>query len=186
MLLAGTGHALYARPAEKLQVVKLTYGPNRIGLPGLNVLCWAILSRRENFNAHGFDIFSLQMKDAGKGPNPTDWMAVTFFNDKEEQLVLTVGGGADCLLHDFRLLKSQSGKTLQLVLADREFNISYVDKDTVVFSFYELKKNTEGLVGRPLFYFQRVRTQTAREKYCDVGEAFKVELGIGNYMVRPQ
>jgi hypothetical protein len=186
IILAGTCHSLCARPVEKLQVVKLTNGPNRIGLPGLNVLCWAVLSHRENFNAHGFDIFSLQMKEAGQGPNPNDWMAVTFFDDNKEQFVLTVGGGADCLLHDFRLLRDHGGKIIQLILADRELTGSYVDKETVTFSFYELKKNIEGLVGYPLFYFQRVRVQTAREKYCDVGEAFKVELGLSNYMVRRQ
>ncbi len=146
----------------------------------------AVLSHRENFNAHGFDIFSIYIKDLVEGENVAEWSSVTFFDGEKERFVLTVGGGADCLLHDFRLVTPPAGKSLRLVLADRELGGSFADEDKVTFSFFELRKNARGEVGRPLYYFERVRVETAKKKYCDVGEAFKVELGLNNYMARPQ
>jgi len=154
------------------QVLKLANGATMIDLNGVKLQ--AMLAHRENYNAHSFDIFSLMVKDVVLDGQAATWQAVTFFDGDKERYQLTSGGGADCLLHDFRLLKL--GKSLTIVQADRELTGSYADKDKVVFSFYELRKNTQYDVGRPLYYFVRTKTQPAKQTYCDVGDAFSAEL----------
>jgi len=165
--------AVHAEPAMG-QVVKLANGATMIDINGLKLQ--AMLAHRENYNAHSFDIFSLMAKDVVFTGQAATWQAVTFFDGDKEHYQLTSSGGADCLLHDFRLLKR--GKSLTIVQADRELGDSYADKAKVTFSFYELRKNAQYDVGRPLYYFERVRTQTATQSYCDAGEAFSAELKL--------
>jgi len=175
MVLALTLSAMtiHAEPAMG-RVVKLVNGSTMMNLNGLKLQ--AMLAHRENYNAHSFDILSLMIKDAVIAGGAATWQAVTFFDGDKERYQLTSGGGADCLLHDFRLLKQ--GKSLIIVQADRELGDSFADKAKVTFSFYELRKNAQHDVGRPLFYFERTRTQEARQTYCDVGDAFSVELKL--------
>ena len=156
------------------QVVKLANGVTPMELDGLKLQ--ATLTHRENYNAHSFDIFSLAIKDAVMKGSAPSWQAVTFFDGDEEHYELRSGGGADCLLHDFRLLRL--GKTLTLVLADREPGDSFADQARVTFSFYELRKNAQNAVGRPLYYFERTATQPATQSYCDVSDAFSAELKL--------
>jgi hypothetical protein len=49
----------------------------------------------------------------------------------------------------------------------------------VRFEFYELRTNAEHVPATPRWYFQRVRGERTRERYCDVNDAFARELGIG-------
>lgn len=51
----------------------------------------------------------------------------------------------------------------------------------MTFTFYELRHNKSGEIGRPLFFFEQVSTLTTERNYCDVEEAFKVELGLKDY-----
>lgn len=70
------------------------------------------------------------------------------------------------------------------MVADREMGESYASTAPVIFRFYELKKNAENLPGWPLYYFDLKRSQRAQRRYCDVGDAFSRELGLGQYMER--
>jgi len=85
------------------------------------------------------------------------------------------------MLHDFRVLKSKGRKGAMLVIADRALGESYADKTSVTFKFYELIANQERLPGRPLYFFELKMTESARQIYCDVGEAFSKELQLGPY-----
>ncbi len=39
----------------------------------------------------------------------------------------------------------------------------------------------EDEMGNPLYCFERIKTFKSGQKYCDVEEAFKMELGLGDY-----
>lgn len=174
--------ALPARAAEPPQVLKLSDGVTSFQLSGVGLPAMAVLAHRANFNAHSFDVFSLYIKDAAASGDAPAWQSVSIFDGDTERLNLTVSGGADCLLHDFRLVSS--ARPLQLVVAERELGQSYANAHTVTFSFYTLRKNSQAFIGRPLYYFERTGTQRAARSYCDVGDAFKNELGMERYGAR--
>ncbi|MEI6415360.1 MAG: hypothetical protein WCP34_14020, partial [Pseudomonadota bacterium] len=113
------------------RVVKLSNGVTLLSLLGQKSNGMAMMAHRENFNAHGFDLFSLYLKGSAHSGDASDWHAVTFFDGEKEKWVLTTGGGADCLLHDFRLISGANGKYLRLVVADRDMGESYVDENRV-------------------------------------------------------
>jgi len=165
----------------KGKVVPLAYGITRIDMTGQNAEGMAVLANRENFNAHGFDVLTLYVRTLPPWGGAKIWSLVSVFDGEKEKLVTTVSGGADCLLHDFRLVAQSGGRPIALVVADRELGASYADPANVTFSFYELRNNRDGEVGRPVYYFERTSQVKARRPYCDVGEAFWGELGLANW-----
>lgn len=158
--------------------------------PGLNNLDRAfgghpvsvVIGHRENFNAHSFDVvtFYLWDRDAAKGLD-----IVGVWDKDKEALSLDVSGGADCLLHDFRLLWPKKGGGPLLVVADRPLLTTYIDNAPVTFRFYTLKQNTAGAPG-PAYWFDLAETQTSEAVYCDVGIALSRELGLGDYRTTPR
>lgn len=128
-----------------------------------------VIGKRENFNAHSFDLASLYITVNGQ------WEAVTVFDADKERDQLTSSGGADCVLHDFRLSQKSPQKPFRLIVADREFGNSFVDVQPVVFRIYSLTNNADNMPGRPTWYFELRATRTSRKSYCDVGEAFDQE-----------
>jgi hypothetical protein len=169
VLLAGIscGHAWAADSAA----IALHYGSNPIHFGDGDAAGTALLAHRENFNAHGFDVLTLYQKD---------WQLISVFDDDKEVLLLTAGGGADCVLHDFRLVRDQGGG-VRLIVAERDFGNGYADAATVRFKFYALRRNDDGDIGYPSAYFKLIERSVAKKTYCDVGEAFKTELNIGPY-----
>ena len=166
-------------------VKPLVYGVTQLDLTGRGLPGMAVLAKRDNFNAHGFDVLTLYVKVSLETGDPTIWRLVPVFEKDSEQLTQHASGGADCLLHDFRLFTAPGERVLQLVVADREMGDSYANTEGVNFKFYELKQNTEGVPGRPLYYFEFSHSLIAKQKYCDVGVALKDELGFGQYLVQP-
>jgi hypothetical protein len=157
-------------------VFKLAYGINRFeafegGAGGI-----VILSRRANGNAHGFDVASFYVDT----PSEEDRFSILpIFEHDQEKHEITVGGGADCLLHDFRLVRADSG--VRLIVATREFGDSYVDERPVTFDRYALKHNRSNEVGRPTYFFEWVASSVSTKRYCDVGDALKQELELEDY-----
>jgi hypothetical protein len=166
--------------AGEPSTIPLHYGVNQFPFDG-GAEGMAVLAHRENFNAHGFDVLTLYLKPKGKKADVGDWQFLSLFDGEKEALTLTAGGGADCMLHDFRLLQSAGPVGVQLIVAEREPGSSYVDSAPVHFKFYTLRQNSSAEPGRPLAYFQLARTTKAKASYCDVGEAFVKELGIQPY-----
>src|SRR5260370_10887204 len=74
-------------------VVKLHYGVNRVDFNNDGVEDLVILARRENFNAHGFDVVTFYSNE------PRDQQGhlgiVSIFDKDKEELTLDVSGGAD-------------------------------------------------------------------------------------------
>jgi hypothetical protein len=174
--LAGRAGLSVAFEQKNDAAISIRNGINRFVLDGNEFL--AFRAWRENFNAHGFDVVTLYVRDGDQ------WNLVPLFGsveDKEdtEHDLLTVSGGADCVLHDFRLLNGTATQPARIILADREITKSYADADTVHFTYYELAKNDAGNFGRPALYFKKLKASVAKEKYCDVNDAFNKELHLG-------
>jgi hypothetical protein len=167
---------------QRSTVIPLSFGITRMdliggGQPGMAVLGW-----RENFNAHGFDVLTLYVRVSSWKGSPSTWQIVPLFNKDKEQTLLTVSGGGDCVLHDFRLIAARRPASVQLIVANREFGENYASVAEVTFDFYALRKNAQGVPGRPLYYYELTRSLKAKHTYCDVGRAFRYELGLGPYM----
>jgi hypothetical protein len=170
---AGASHA-----QGKVRVVHVGYGINQIQLTADGLRGMLIRARRDNGNAHGFDTLSIYALASSKENPEANLLAVPAWGtDGKERMELTVGDGADCKLNDFRFVE-EPGKDLQLIAAEREFGSSFADDELVTFTYFRLRRNENAEIGRPLYYFESVKTSKSTKKYCDVGDAFKRELGI--------
>lgn len=174
----------YAAPLDTYTVVKLSYGTNRVDFNNDGKEDLVVLARRENFNAHGFDVVSFYSEQPKDGNKPKILGIISIFDKDKEKSILEVSGGADCLLYDFRLLKPKNGNQTLLIFAARKLSEGYYEENTVTFSYYKLENNSSGDIGHPFTYFKLSEVQQAKAKYCDVNEAFRVELGLGSHMER--
>lgn len=162
--------------------VKLEFAANSVDFTGDGVADLVMLSHRENFNAHSFDVASFYVLVEAEDGHPRQWNIVPVMAKDKEKLEVIVSGGADCVLHDFRLLAGSRTTPAALILADRDMGNSYADRGTVTFTYYTLASNTEGDPGSPRYSFEQSRVTTSKGRYCDVGKAFQRELGIGAYI----
>src|SRR5262245_11255708 len=95
--------------------VKISNGLTRIDFTGDGREDLVLLSNQSNFNAHGVQIVTFYTYDQDVLlAIPVELAAVG--NRTREILV---SGGADCILHDFRLFAGQEPNTATLILADR-------------------------------------------------------------------
>jgi hypothetical protein len=179
LIVSLTAVAVTATAGAPETVFKLAYGVTRLEHMAGTADGTVVLSRRENGNAHGFDVVSFYVDAPSEGDEGDRLSILPIFKDDQEKLELTVGGGADCLLHDFRLVRGAEGT--YLLVATREFGDSYVDARPVTFDRYELEHNAAGEVGRPAYYFEWRAATASKLRYCDVGDAFKHELGLDAY-----
>jgi len=144
-------------------------GITQLDLLGNGTPSMMVVGRRENFNAHSFDVVSLYVRVDRR------WEIVPFFDAGKEQDQLTSSGGADCLLHDFRFFRRKPHAPLELVVADRDYGDSFVDVRPVTFRRYALTRNVDSTPGAPTWSFQWGSTRISVKSYCDVGEAFDNE-----------
>ena len=157
--------------AQAAAPVALENGLNRIDFTGDGRADLVVVAHRENFNAHGFDVASFHVEDGDT------LLQVPLFDGDDERQFATVSGGADCTLHDLRLLPGKPGEPMTLVVADRALGDSYADPNTVTFTWYALRTNDAGDIGVPRYRFARTRTTQADKPYCDVGDAFEATFG---------
>lgn len=180
LVALGGAHAVQADGLAGYKVVHLVNGPNKLRLQGHDVT--AVVASRENFNAHGFTLVTFYMHDKD-ADGKAAWSLLPVFEQRKgeehEEYGVTVSGGADCVLHDYRLLSAGDGHPAVLIVADREFGESYVDDAPVHFDYYELAHNEDDVPGHPEYYFAAKRSTTAHAKYCDVNDAFDKELHLG-------
>ena len=167
-----------ASPPPAGDVIRFGNGVTSVDILGDGSAGLVVTGTRQNFNAHDFDAVSFYVMAATHGDGKA-WNVVPAFNGSDEKLWLPVSGGADCLLHDLRLVRMAGVRYATLVVADRELGESFDDAAEVTFTFYDLTKNRDGEPGRPLYYFTKVRVSKASRAYCDVGEALAKEIGLG-------
>lgn len=175
-------------------VIPLHRGINSVNVGVDGQIATVVIGHRENFNAHSFNVVTFYLSPARTPPGSTDpWPELNIVGLFEtradggftESQFLTDGGGADCVVHDFRLLRSSSELPPVLVIASRPVTHSYADADPVTFSYYTLTRNIAEEPGRPEYWFKLVDSQMAAKQYCDVGDALNHELGLPDYRVPP-
>jgi hypothetical protein len=178
-LMAGHAGAI---DFSSYKVVRIVYGVNAVDFGPSATHGTVLLGWRENFNAHGFGVATFYLnapKGAVSGLQRDDMLGlVSVWDGQKEELTVRTSGGADCVLHDFRLLISNEHKPSLLVLADRKMGGTFVDEESVTFKTYTLKQNVEQMPGPPTYYFDLTEQRTAKRKYCDVEKAFRDELGF--------
>lgn len=166
-----------ASAGEREGSIRIAYGSAGIAGVSTEFGLRTTLLRRENFNAHGFDVLFVHSSDSPKGP-PAQGL-VPFFSEDGESAHLSTREGADCLLRDFRLKLTPDAEPV-VVIAERELGESYIAQRPIRFREFELRRNAEGIPGRPALYFEESRSWQSEHSYCDVGEALQRELGLGD------
>jgi hypothetical protein len=159
--------------------VSLRNGINRVDFTGDGVADVVVVGYRNNNNAHGFDVVTFYVHDPLFPAEPEHLSIVPIFDEAEERQFVTTSGGADCLLHDFRLFSGPMPDMATLIVANREFGDSFADAQPVTFTAYILKTNRQSK-WNPLHWFSKTSTTTSKVSYCDVGEAFLQEFGVGD------
>jgi len=190
---ATTGRGAQAQgtiPGERVAVLKLYNGLNAIDLLGDGHRGQVVVSRRENFNAHGFSTALFQLRASARPSDSTsavEWHVVPFFgpdHPADGSELFRTTEGTDCMLGDLRVFRRGRGRPVEIVIAHRAFGASYTDSAAVRFEFYVLRTNEEGTTGIPAYYFQHVRTVRASQRYCDVNDAFAREMAMGTEGLR--
>ena len=198
-ILSVTGLAV---AADNFSVVEIKDGVNYLDLNGDGKNDMVVRSWWENNNAHGYYqyTFHIHKSDeeikreradkqldyeghdkfaAWEARNPSnqvnEWLIVAFEHDggKLTDSFRTING-ADCVLEDIYLLKSEAGG-YEVVIAKRPFKESFYEKLKVTFYRYEFVRDDEGLVGYPPNRFVFKGKMTTRNSYCDANEAFERE-----------
>jgi hypothetical protein len=171
-----------------LEVITLKNGSNEIDINADGLKDQIFVAWRENFNDHGFDMFTFYLRFNKKImpdiiPND-EWYLVPFFNKEGVENSLTSFEEADCTSSDIRVLRPALPKKAPVIVivGIRDYEFPAVDeRASVRFLVYELKHNKENIAGFPPYYFQCVRTILGQKKYCDINDAFQEELGLGWY-----
>ena len=171
-----------ADPQTSPKMIRIENGENHVDFAGDGTPGLVVSGHRENYNAHSFDVVSFYVQsDAGTGAGK-QWLIVPITNSKskqwDEKFEVTIGGGADCLLHDFRLLARDDDKPATLLIAERTTG-DFVEREPITFSYYTLVHNTDRNFGSIPYVFDLSRVTTSKANYCDVDEAMKTELGPG-------
>jgi hypothetical protein len=165
--------------------IALHDGANDVDILGDGHPAQIFVAWRENYNAHGFSSVAFYLKATDPGSRrSTDatWLLLPFFGGPDDpeggRNVTSTVEGADCTLRDLRIVRRRR-RSVQVVIGTRALGQSFADTAPIEFTFYEIRRNSEGVPGWPGYYFQSTRTIRAGQEYCDVNEAFARELGLG-------
>jgi len=175
-----------ARDVEKMQLIEINNGPNAIDIEGDDSSGLVFQAHRENYNAHSFEHVTFYHRETS-AENPSInsdkpvWSVIPFFSGelKEKDSLETVQG-ADCRLRDWVVLRKRGEKRapLTVIVADRDFGKTYVDKRLVTFSVYRLVSNRDESPGFPALYFSQVDQFQSKQTYCDADVALRHALGL--------
>jgi hypothetical protein len=177
-VVASGFQALPATDLNSMAVVPLKNGPNQLDLDGDGRMDLVFVAWRDNANAHGFNYITFYRS----GPGTPAWNLVPFFS-KDDTSTFTsfeTYQGADCVFRDLRILRPRNkpASSVVIVVAERPFGETFISKEPVKFTVYRSALNADGIPGSPPFYFRAAEMITSKASYCDVGEAFRSELGI--------
>ncbi|MDV7341806.1 hypothetical protein RYZ26_19580 [Terasakiella sp. A23] len=160
----------------QMKAVSLNYGINSIDLDGDGKAEHVIKSWRENFNAHGYHAY-LYLEDRKSHQGQITSSITVLAPEKGlHRDMARSSEGADCTVTDYILIKKNDDQALELLKTSRPTTNGYGGKHIVTFEFYKLTRNDEGIPGDPHRYWQRYKTITSKQKYCDVHNAVKAEL----------
>ena len=169
------------------KLVRLRNGVNNVDLDGDGKKDVVMVGHRENYNAHSFDVTTVFIwTKALDAKGKAELQVVPWQHDAKGledsrspfPLELTTSGGADGLLHDFRLFIDPAKHSAALIVAEREFGESFADSRPVTFRYYRLARNQEQTPGEPTVYFATWKDFTSKKSYPGVTTAFQEELGL--------
>jgi hypothetical protein len=175
-----------AQGAERrFVVVQLYNGFNVVDLLGGGSRGQIVVSRRAHADGTGHSTALFQVRapaDAADSASAAEWQVLPFFGPDErvggDDLFRTVEASG-CASADLRVVRIGAGRPVQVVVARRALGATPAEPTVVRFDFYEVRKNEALAPATPRWFFQRVRGERSRERYCDVNDAFARELGIG-------
>ena len=175
----------HAAPFAGMQVVRLFDGPNHVDINGDGKLDLVLMAWLDNGNAHGHDLLYFYLSHTPTPPILRAWLLVPLTDSTTNNGSDYFGTSmrADCVLSDIRVLrpKGQVKAPVKLVTAEREFGETYADSMPVTFTVYRFVADTPNSPGSAPYYFQAFQTIRSHGKYCDVNDAFRDELGLGEY-----
>jgi hypothetical protein len=160
-------------------IVKIGNGITLVDFTGEGKPDLIMSGHRENYNAHSFEVVSFYIPVTENTSKTLKWNIIPILASGSEKWQLNVSGGADCVLHDFRLLAGHGKDSATLILADRDLGEDYASPAKVTFTYYSLMRDSSSSPGLPPYAFKQSRTVDAKAAYCDVEEAFNRELGLG-------
>jgi hypothetical protein len=170
---------------RRLVVVQLYNGFNVVDLLGDGHHGQIVVSRRAHADGTGYSTALFQVRalaNAADSTSAAEWQLLPFFGPDErvggDDLFRSVEAGG-CASVDLRVVRIGAGRPVQVVVARRAVGATATEPTAVRFDFYEVRGNVEHVPATPRWYFQRVRGERSRERYCDVNDAFARELGIG-------
>ena len=175
----------YVLPAQneqfrQMRIVRLTSGTNSVDLDGdgtsdLVVRAWVDIS-----NAHSYDMLTFYVHNPEDTVNGLNLIVFADSHSASRSDAFRTTRGADCALSDLRLLKPRAGPAV-VVIGRRDLGASYADSLPVSFTVYRLHHHHDGVPGTPPYLFVAERTFQSPNRYCDVNDAFRAELGLGDY-----
>ena len=169
--------------ASNLQVIKLKNGFNEVHFDGLDQKTLVVIAHRDNYNAHSYDLTTMYVDYKPTDKYEPNGLQIIPVIEKSEDNThnISTDGGADCMLHDYRLVKNTKTHETWLIVGDRNLGESYADTESVIFTFYKLAFHKDQTPGFPPFSFEYWKEQKGKHKYCDIEEAFRNELGLESY-----
>lgn len=169
------------------QLIQIPSGITSTDLTGDGVPDTILKIWRENFNAHSYFITqfikgtidpktltgSEKIKKDSEGGLSGSEAPEAIGVEKnsgafEHELISS--GGADCVMHDYRVFIKN--KKIFLVTGDIGLNEHFCSEDFVDFQIYKMAMNSEGVPGDTLFYFKPLKDFKSESKFSDVAAAF--------------
>ncbi len=164
---------------ERLKLIPLHNGMNVVNLDGSGLMATVAIARRDNFNAHSFEVTTIYATLKSSESEESEMKVIPVKReDGEELLNVKTGGGADCVLFDYRLLADPDHHSAVLITATRKFGASFADEQLVTFERYRLTRNQEGIPGNAVLYFKFEKRWESKKTFCDVNDAFQEELAL--------
>lgn len=166
-----------AAPAlAQMEIVPLNYGSNAIDLDGDGNSEQIVKSWRENFNAHGYHSYLFLENRKSDNGQITSTITILAPDKGLHRDMARSSEGADCTVTDYTLVQANDESALVLLKSSRPTTDGYGGKHPVTFEFYKLARNEESIPGDPHRYWQRYKSITSKQTYCDVHNAMKAEL----------
>jgi hypothetical protein len=163
-------------PHLNAEVVRLSNGDNNIDIDGDGVLDNVLLAWRENFNAHSYDVLVFLRRTEGKDHM---WHIVPFFDSagRQQANVLETIRGAECNKRAAVVVRQLEGPTKYLVIVAQK-QLDGEQESKFRYLRYDLKRNTDGIVGWPELYWGLTTEQLGKSVYCDAEKALSAELSL--------
>lgn len=128
-------------------------------------------AQRDNFNAHGFSVFSFYKEDKDgvlhviplESPGNTGGSFDYF---------LQTAHGAECTVRNVYFMGDV------LLVAHKSATVPVCEEGSVLFLFYRMVENTESAPGLPRWYFELFQQKESRGSFRDVDAAIKAEKSI--------